>query len=50
MKNGNFLVAKDVFIHTAENIMDLMKETKDDQDFQASLKLQLKNVIDKVRL
>ena len=50
MREGSFEQAKTIYIEQADIIMQLIKVTNDDKDFQKALKEQLKQVLIKVRI
>lgn len=43
-------MAKEIYVAQAEMLMQLLKETDDDPNFQASVKVQLKAVIKKAEI
>ena len=47
-RDGELLLAKELYVAQAEGIMKLIKETSDDKKFNAALKTQLKQVLQKV--
>ena len=47
-RDGELLLAKELYVAQAEQVMLMIRETKDDKKFQEALKIQLKQILQKV--
>jgi hypothetical protein len=44
-RDGELLLAKELYVAQAEQVMLMIRETKDDKKFQDALKIQLKQIL-----
>ena len=47
-RDGELVLAKELYVAQAEQVMLMIRETKDDKKFQDALKIQLKQILVKV--
>lgn len=47
-RDGELVLAKELYVAQAEQVMLMIRETKDDKKFQEALKIQLKQILQKV--
>lgn len=47
-RDGELVLAKELYVAQAEQVMLMIRETKDDKKFQDALKIQLKQILQKV--
>jgi hypothetical protein len=47
-RDGELILAKELYVVQAEQVMLMIRETKDDKKFQDALKIQLKQILQKV--
>lgn len=47
-RDGELVLAKELYVSQAEQVMLMIRETKDDKKFQDALKIQLKQILQKV--
>ena len=44
-RDGELVLAKELYVAQAEQVMVMIRETKDDKKFQDALKIQLKQIL-----
>ena len=44
-RDGELVLAKELYVAQAEQVMLMIRETKDDKKFQDALKIQLKQIL-----